>query len=126
MLRWQGRASAGDLFVAQEQIRAAASEIHFDHVTRLQDGEISSGGRFWSRMQNRGAIGSAALSAVTEAGQHIEALAHQRSGGVIFTTSAEPGNPMGPVPRTTSMQVSSMFRAGLRCDAGNPRGRRKR
>ena len=33
-------------------------------------------------------------------------------GGVIFTTSADPGYPIGPVPRTTSMQCSSIFSDG--------------
>ena len=34
------------------------------------------------------------------------------SGGCMLTTSAEPGQPTGPAPRMTSMQLSSIARAG--------------
>ena len=34
------------------------------------------------------------------------------SGGCMFTTSAEPGQPIGPAPRITRMQPSSMSSAG--------------
>ena len=34
------------------------------------------------------------------------------SGGCMLTTSAEPGHPMGPAPRITRIEGSSMSRSG--------------